>query len=53
MAASDALARAGLLEPEIRPPTVTQGTARLRISLSAAHEPGDVERLALAINALQ
>ena len=53
MAASEALARAGLLVPAIRPPTVPQGTARLRISLSAAHEPDDVERLAAAINALQ
>ncbi|MBI1964852.1 MAG: 8-amino-7-oxononanoate synthase [Betaproteobacteria bacterium] len=53
MAASDALARAGLLVPAIRPPTVPQGTARLRISLSAAHEVEDVERLAFALNALQ
>ena len=53
MAVSEALARAGLLVPAIRPPTVPQGTARLRISLSAAHEPSDVERLAAALNALQ
>jgi 8-amino-7-oxononanoate synthase len=53
VATSEALARDGLLVPAIRPPTVPQGTARLRISLSAAHEVGDVERLALALNALQ
>jgi 8-amino-7-oxononanoate synthase len=53
VAVSEALARAGLLVPAIRPPTVPQGTARLRISLSAAHEAGDVERLAAALNALQ
>jgi 8-amino-7-oxononanoate synthase len=53
VAASEALAREGLLVPAIRPPTVPRGTARLRISLSAAHGAGDVERLAAALNALQ
>jgi 8-amino-7-oxononanoate synthase len=53
VAASEALAREGLLVPAIRPPTVPRGTARLRISLSAAHEAGDIERLAAALNALQ
>ena len=52
VAVSEALARDGLLVPAIRPPTVPQGMARLRISLSAAHEPGDVERLAAALNAI-
>ncbi|HEY7743267.1 MAG TPA: 8-amino-7-oxononanoate synthase [Burkholderiales bacterium] len=53
VAVSEALAREGLLAPAIRPPTVPRGTARLRISLSAAHGAGDIERLAAALNALQ
>jgi 8-amino-7-oxononanoate synthase len=53
VAVAEALARGGLLVPAIRPPTVPVGTARLRISLSAAHVPDDVERLAAALNALQ
>ncbi len=40
-----ALWDAGLWVPAIRPPTVPAGTARLRLSLSAAHTPADVERL--------
>ena len=53
MAVSERLAAAGLLVPAIRPPTVPRGTARLRISLSAAHGLPDVERLADALNRLQ
>lgn len=45
LALSARLAGEGLLVPAIRPPTVPQGTARLRISLSADHGIGDVERL--------
>lgn len=39
----------GLLVPAIRPPTVPAGTARLRISFTAAHEPADVDRLLEAL----
>jgi len=50
---SEQLASRGLLVPAIRPPTVPRGTARLRISLSAAHSESDVARLIAALNELQ
>ncbi|MBY0268714.1 MAG: 8-amino-7-oxononanoate synthase [Burkholderiales bacterium] len=49
LALSARLAAQGLLVPAIRPPTVPQGTARLRISLSADHSAADVTRLTTAL----
>jgi 8-amino-7-oxononanoate synthase len=43
------LADDGLMVPAVRPPTVPQGTARLRISLSAAHTEDDIARLVAAL----
>lgn len=47
---SEYLLKLGILVPAIRPPTVPTGTARLRISLTAAHSLQDIEKLALALH---
>lgn len=44
-AVSQALEARGLLVTAIRPPTVPAGAARLRVTLSAAHEETDIDRL--------
>lgn len=49
---ADGLRARGMLVPAIRPPTVPQGEARLRISLSAAHTLADVDALIEALRAL-
>jgi 8-amino-7-oxononanoate synthase len=43
------LRRQGILAPAIRPPTVPEGTARLRISLTAGHTKDDLEHLLAAL----
>ncbi|BCO32572.1 8-amino-7-oxononanoate synthase [Thiohalobacter sp. COW1] len=49
---SEALEAAGILVPAIRPPTVPEGEARLRISFSAAHTQADVDRLLEALGSV-
>jgi len=53
MRLSAALYEQGIWVGGIRPPTVPAGSARLRITLSAAHTADDVRRLADAINQLE
>ena len=50
LALSHALRARGMLVPAIRTPTVPQGSARLRITLSAAHTADDVQQLIAALH---
>ena len=45
LAASARLEEAGFHVPAIRPPTVPEGKARLRVTLTALHGESDIERL--------
>jgi len=49
LAVAAKLEDAGFYVPAIRPPTVPEGKARLRITLTALHAESDVERLVDAI----
>ena len=50
---SQQLLEKGLLVTAIRPPTVPKGTARLRVTLSAAHTKNQIEQLIEALTTLQ
>ena len=50
--AAAALLELGLLVTPIRPPTVPAGTSRLRVTVSAAHTPEQVDTLADALREL-
>ncbi len=52
LAVMDGLRARGLWVPAIRPPTVPDGTARLRIALSAAHTDADIDQLIGALSHL-
>ncbi|MFM2480071.1 8-amino-7-oxononanoate synthase [Celerinatantimonas sp. YJH-8] len=52
LALSQALREKGFWVSAIRPPTVPQGQARLRITLTAAHQQQDIVQLAESLNEL-
>ena len=49
---SSQLRELGFLVPVIRPPTVPDGTSRLRVSISVLHTKKDIIKLASTINYL-
>ncbi len=49
LAAAADLEAQGLLVVAIRPPTVPDGTARLRLAFASGHPDADVDRLAAAV----
>ena len=49
--ARDALAAVNIRVSAVRPPTVSQGTSRLRLGLSARHTDADIDRLVHSLGA--
>jgi len=47
---SESLWNEGFHVPAIRPPTVPQGTSRLRVAISAGHSMEEVERLVQSLS---
>ncbi len=47
--AGEALEKKGFIVTPIRPPTVAEGTSRLRVTFTAEHEEADILRLAEAV----
>jgi len=52
LALAEAFDAQGIWVPAIRPPTVPVGSSRLRISLSAAHNDADLDRLEAALHSV-
>lgn len=52
VAIADALRARGIFLPAIRYPTVARGAARLRLTVTAAHTPADLDQLQAALGAL-
>ena len=52
VAISQQLEQKGILVSAIRPPTVPEGTARLRVTFSASHTEADIDSLLIALEAI-
>jgi 8-amino-7-oxononanoate synthase len=52
LAAARLLSDRGIFVPAIRPPTVPESTARLRVTISAAHQPEEIDALLSALTEL-
>jgi 7-keto-8-aminopelargonate synthetase-like enzyme len=53
MALAEALRKEGIYVPAVRYPTVARGSARLRLTLTAAHREEDVDRLLKVLTSLK